>query len=143
MPKGKNCPNCGAPYDPALNKCPFCGTIYFDMSCLDISSHEPIYLKLRVQLRGDDGRHHACAITQKCIPMLSEASMEMSNDCTYCTNIFGRDMRAVTSGLTLETHLNFRAVPDANGSLCNVEIMEGATDNEYGDIIGESVVCYA
>jgi len=34
----RNCPNCAAPYDAALNKCPYCGTSYFDMSCIDINS---------------------------------------------------------------------------------------------------------
>ena len=43
----RNCPNCAAPYDVALNKCPYCGTSYFDMSCIDINNEEPFYLKLR------------------------------------------------------------------------------------------------
>lgn len=25
MAKGKNCPNCGAVYEPEKNKCPYCG----------------------------------------------------------------------------------------------------------------------
>ena len=44
----KNCPNCAAPYDVGLNKCPYCGTSYFDMSCIDINSSEPFYLKLKM-----------------------------------------------------------------------------------------------
>lgn len=43
----RNCPNCAAPYDVALNKCPYCGTSYFDMSCIDINNEKPFYLKLR------------------------------------------------------------------------------------------------
>lgn len=35
MPKGKNCPNCGAVYEPEKNKCPYCGTSYYDMSAID------------------------------------------------------------------------------------------------------------
>lgn len=27
-----NCRNCGAPYDPELNKCSYCGTPYIDFS---------------------------------------------------------------------------------------------------------------
>lgn len=37
----KNCPNCGAPYDIQLNKCPYCGTSYFDLSALDLTNREP------------------------------------------------------------------------------------------------------
>lgn len=42
-----NCPNCGAPIDGFLNKCPYCGTFYYDFSEIDISSREPIFLKIR------------------------------------------------------------------------------------------------
>ena len=31
-----NCPNCGAPIDPALCKCPYCGTAYTDLSVLQL-----------------------------------------------------------------------------------------------------------
>lgn len=40
----RNCPNCGAPIDVALNKCAYCGTSYFDISCIPL--HEPFYLRL-------------------------------------------------------------------------------------------------
>lgn len=43
----KNCPNCGAPYDSSLNKCPYCNTSYFDMSAIDIYENKPFYLKLK------------------------------------------------------------------------------------------------
>lgn len=55
----KNCPNCGAPYDHEVNKCPYCGTIYFDMSIIDMDNKEPIFLKIRLR---------DCYITQKVIP---------------------------------------------------------------------------
>lgn len=43
----RNCPNCGAPYNVELNKCPYCGTSYFDMSAIDMETHEPFFLKIR------------------------------------------------------------------------------------------------
>lgn len=43
----KNCPNCGAPYDADEHKCPYCGTIYFDMSIIDFDHQEPFYLKIK------------------------------------------------------------------------------------------------
>ena len=42
----KNCPNCGAPYDLDLNKCAYCDTSYFDLSCIPLN--EPFYLKLNL-----------------------------------------------------------------------------------------------
>ncbi len=43
MPKGKNCPNCGAVYETDKNKCPYCGTSYFDMSFVDFTNGIPFY----------------------------------------------------------------------------------------------------
>lgn len=43
----RNCPNCSVPYDVNLSKCPYCGTSYFDMSCIDVCERRPFYLKLR------------------------------------------------------------------------------------------------
>lgn len=47
--KGKNCPNCGAVYEPEKNKCPYCGTSYYDMSALNF---EPFYLKIKTNMDG-------------------------------------------------------------------------------------------
>lgn len=38
-----NCPNCGAPI--TSEKCPYCGTVFYDFSCIDIGS--PSYIKLK------------------------------------------------------------------------------------------------
>lgn len=38
-----NCPNCGAPI--TSEKCPYCGTLFYDFSCIDIQ--EPTYLKIK------------------------------------------------------------------------------------------------
>ena len=47
MENHKNCPNCAAPYDPALVRCPYCGTAYFDMSVIDFDHYEPFFLTIR------------------------------------------------------------------------------------------------
>lgn len=44
----RNCPNCAAPYDIGEVKCPFCGTLYLDLSCIDFDAHKPVFLKLRM-----------------------------------------------------------------------------------------------
>lgn len=45
--KEKNCPNCGSPYNPLLNACPYCGTSYFDLTSLDLTNKQPVFLKLK------------------------------------------------------------------------------------------------
>ena len=47
--KGRNCPNCGAPFDTEKSKCAYCGTSYFDMAAIDIDEHEPFYLKFKIK----------------------------------------------------------------------------------------------
>lgn len=37
-----NCVNCGAAKDIEEIKCPFCGTIYLDLTAIDFSSDDPI-----------------------------------------------------------------------------------------------------
>lgn len=45
--KEKNCPNCGSPYNPLLNACPYCGTSYFDLTSLDLTNKQPVFLKIK------------------------------------------------------------------------------------------------
>jgi hypothetical protein len=70
MPVGKNCPNCGAPFDLGVDQCPYCGTIYFDMSCVDFTKTEPIFLKIRMVVNG-----RKATITQRVRPQLNEIKM--------------------------------------------------------------------
>ena len=43
----RNCPNCAAPYDVELNKCPYCGTSYFDLAAVQLMG-EPVSLKIKL-----------------------------------------------------------------------------------------------
>ena len=42
--KNRNCPNCGAPLEIDKIKCPYCGTSYFDISC--IPTNKPFFLSM-------------------------------------------------------------------------------------------------
>lgn len=44
--ENRNCPNCGAPIDIDKNKCAYCGTSNFDLSCIPL--FEPFYLRLNL-----------------------------------------------------------------------------------------------
>lgn len=41
-----NCKNCGAPLEAGRNKCAYCGTSYYDLSCIPIG--KPFYLTVNV-----------------------------------------------------------------------------------------------
>ena len=49
MAKNKNCPNCGAVINPDKDKCEYCGTSYYDLSCIPFN--EPFYLRLNIGTR--------------------------------------------------------------------------------------------
>ena len=97
----KNCPNCAAPYDVGLNKCPYCGTSYFDMSCIDINSLEPFYLKLKI---GD------MMVTSKVVTT-PDSAIEVSADYTDFELCDGLIHRVVTSKHA-DFDLHFTSVVD-------------------------------
>lgn len=105
MAEHKNCPNCAAPYDPALSKCPYCGTVYFDMSVIDFDHHEPFWLKIRV---------HGCEITQFVVPEMGE--MRINHDTTYLCDGFGQHLAMLSGPPDVTTDISFHAVaaPDTN-----------------------------
>lgn len=69
----RNCPNCGAPYEVKLNKCPYCGTSYFDMSCLDMDGHTPCYIKVKTMVGSKEAY-----VTLKAIPRMGD--IEITTD---------------------------------------------------------------
>lgn len=109
----RNCPNCGAPYDTNLNKCPYCNTSYYDMSALDLLNCEPFYLKIRTEING-----MPCYITQLVRPT-NELSMEISSDTVSCVG-YG----SIISSRNLTTTLTFQAVISNNyKNLCTIEMI--------------------
>lgn len=111
-----NCPNCAAPIEPELNKCPYCGTTYFDMGCIDFENEKPFYLKIKTKYKGFD-----CYITQFVKPKLT--TIEQS----YSTNdiIGGRGnltMLRETFEKGLTTNISFSGIPFGNNELMRVEI---------------------
>lgn len=111
-----NCPNCAAPIEPELNKCPYCGTTYFDMSCIDFENEKPFYLKIKTKWNGID-----CYITQFVKPKLTTIEQSYSiNDITG-----GRDNLTIlreTFEKGLTTNVSFSGIPFGNNELMRVEI---------------------
>ena len=114
----RNCPNCGAPYDVDLNKCPYCLTSYYDLSALDLTTREPFYLKIKTEMNG-----MPCYITQLVQPS-SDISMELSSETVdvYCGNqIYAA---SYVRSNTLTTNIAFQAVHSAtHKNLCTIEVI--------------------
>lgn len=98
--KTRNCPNCAAPYDVTLNKCPYCGTSYFDMSCIDINNEEPFYLKLRT---GD------FTFVSKVI-VGADCYITSSTDTKYVRDAYGQPLLSVITKHHTDIDLHFESV---------------------------------
>lgn len=112
MSKSKNCPNCSAPYDIEENKCPYCGTIYFDMSIIDFDNQEPFYLKIK---------SHGLCFTQLVVPKADDLTMTISEDTTYVTNGKMNKISSFVSNKTASINVSFEAVVDKQGTLIRVK----------------------
>ena len=100
----RNCMNCGAPFDTENDRCSYCGTSYFDLTAMDLSSEKAFILKLKL---GNQ------IITQLVVPM-GEAEIVMDHD-TYTA--FTTNPRASDPVLARHTRhsyittLQFQSVP--------------------------------
>lgn len=117
MPKGKNCPNCGAAYEPEKNKCPYCGTSYYDMSSIDFENGEPIYLKIKTKMNG-----RITYITQLVISTL--CGMSVSTDSNFTYGFYSDKVRTYCLSQTMNTDVTFKAIEDKNGNLFTISIEE-------------------
>ena len=99
---GRNCPNCGAPLEIGRDNCAYCGTYYFDISCIPI--HEPFFLRLNVGTR-----EHPMIICQKVYTSGATVTREPIESCA-------RDMQGriihVTPGESVSYELNFVGLGD-------------------------------
>lgn len=115
----RNCPNCAAPYDIVLNKCPYCGTSYYDLSALDLTGHEPFYLKIKTEMNGVP-----CYITQLVKPNV-DMSIEFSSNTVAAYGELGNRLCSFTRSNTMTTNISFETVTTGNNkNLCTIEIGE-------------------
>lgn len=105
---GKNCPNCGAPFQLESDKCPYCGTLYYDLSAIDFESQKPIFLRFRV---------NGMEVVQKCIPTFEGS--EFTVETVDCYNRFGK-IAEMTSSYSMATSVKFLAIPNSEGHLCTI-----------------------
>ena len=114
----RNCPNCGAPYDVNLNKCPYCGTSYYDLSALDLTTNEPFYLKIKTQMNG-----MPCYITQLVRPS-ADISIDFSTETVDAYDLRGARIVTYAKSQTMTTNISFEAVTSAkHKNLCTIEVL--------------------
>ena len=94
--KTVNCVNCGAPIDLYAAKCPYCGTSYFDMTHIDVSSYKPVGL-------------HLILPNQR--QMLTTLAIPTGFDMRYCPDMLYGDNLIVSSSYCLDIDLSFKSVP--------------------------------
>lgn len=111
MAENRNCPNCAAPYEVQLNKCPYCGTSYFDLTSIDFEGSKPIYLKIKLP-QG--------TLTQKCIPHCE--GIISKSETVYDYDHWGYVMRSYNPGCYLTTDVTFEGIPDNDGNIFNFTI---------------------
>ena len=113
----KNCVNCGAPFEYEHNKCPFCGTTYFDnFMTLDLVNNTPVVFKAKTPMG---------IISMLCKPKVGDMSITMSNDYTDCVGVSGVSLGRFCTGRNLDLDLSFFAIPIQNDkSLITIEHVE-------------------
>lgn len=115
----RNCPNCGAPYDIDYNKCPYCGTSYYDLSALDFTTREPFYLKIKTEMNG-----MPCYITQL-VRSKADMSIEFGSETVDAYDILGNTICTFNKGHTMTTNISFEAVVSAtHKNLCTIEVVD-------------------
>lgn len=95
----RNCPNCGAPYDVSLSKCPYCNTSYFDMSCIDVGERKPFYLKLK---------YGGCIITARVIAELQ--TIEQRSDSIYIEDPLSRRVHTIHRAPDVDIDMHFMTI---------------------------------
>jgi len=119
--KQTNCPNCGAPYEAELNKCPYCGTSYFDLSFIDFDATEPFYIKIKKTFKYQNKEHPGILI-MRVLPEVMETHIEQE-EC-YATGFGGAKMARFIKALDISLNLGFKSVPNEKGELMSLEIKE-------------------
>lgn len=116
--ESKNCPNCGAVYTLDDVKCPYCGTLYYDLSAIDFTQNQPVFLKFRVPY----GNTYA-DITQCAIPRLD--TIETNYEYTDAVDSSGRTIKSFCTGQTMTTNVQFNAVAyGSNKHLYEIKVTE-------------------
>ena len=110
MSKTTNCLNCGAPFDPDEEKCPYCGTSYYDMSAIDINDDKPFMLKIKMG---------SMYVTQL-VRVSPDISFDITSDTVDYINDLGVPLQRFCTNQSLNINMMFEAVPQKDNTLLTV-----------------------
>lgn len=112
----RNCPNCGAPYSITETKCPYCSTMYMDLTDACFEDGTPMYLRIKTPFI-----NNGATVLMKCIPHLGDIEVETdTTDICSC----GSTLQSVVTRRGATMNMSFTVIED-EGSLFKV-----ITDNE-------------
>lgn len=107
----RNCPNCGAPYSITEIKCPYCSTMYMDLTDACFEDGTPIYLRVKTPFI-----NNGVTVLMKCIPHLGD--IEFKTDTTDICD-YKSTLKSIVTRTGVTMNMSFTAIED-DGTLLNV-----------------------
>lgn len=100
----RNCINCGAVVLSGIDKCPYCGTSYFDFSSIDFDENKPIILRIK---------YKGMIIEQLVVPEISSIQMER-NTTDIVRGMGNIKVNQFINSENITTNITFCNIPQNN-----------------------------
>ena len=115
----RNCINCGAPIELEIDKCPYCGTSYFDICNLVLDGQTPIALRFKTEVKGREAILTALVV--------GTGNCSLTTSCDH-TDVYGGGayMGSYLTSMSTNLNLEFRAIPNHNKQLLTMEVRDNA-----------------
>ena len=113
----RNCINCGAPIELKVDKCPYCGTSYFDICNLILDGCTPIALRFKTNIQGKD------AVLTALVVGTGNVSLNSSYD---HADVYGGGayMGSYLTSMQTDINLEFRVIPNSKKQLITIEMQD-------------------
>lgn len=112
-----NCPNCGAPIEPYVFRCAYCGSWYFDFAAFNCDTDKPVYVKFRTTQMG-----MPMTITALAKPNLE--TVEMTSESVYLKDKDETRLASFIADRNCDIIARFRCIQGVNNSLFQLELEE-------------------
>ena len=113
----RNCINCGAPIELKVDKCPYCGTSYFNICNLVLDGHTPIALRFKTNVQGKEGIFTALVVGTE--------NVSLNSSCDHTKAYYGGAcVGSYIAGPQADINLEFRVIPNSKKELFTMEIQD-------------------